>query len=95
MDKPLIYLFGRNPALMTIVDQQLKASGINARGFMEEGELTKALESGEAGMLVIGGGVEPDPRQRVKELCGRLGVLVLEHWGGPQMLPDDIEDALS
>lgn len=95
MEKPLIYFFGRNPALMTIVDQQLKAAGINARGFMDENELETALREGKAGMLVIGGGVEPEPRERVKKVCGQLGLLVLEHWGGPHMLPDDIEEALS
>ena len=95
MSQPLVLFFGRNPAMMTIVDQQLKSAGINAQGYMNEGELEKALESGEARMLVIGGGVEDGPRERVKALCKKHGILVLEHSGGPQILPTNISEALS
>lgn len=94
MPDQLVLYFGRNPAMMSIVDLQLKAAGIEAKGFMDEGELIKALSANPIKMLVIGGGVEADARQRVKDVCAGLGVLVLEHSGGPQHLPENIAGAL-
>lgn len=94
MDRPLVLFFGRNPAMMAIVDLQLKAAGIHAQGFMDEHELLAALEAGTTRMLVIGGGVEEEARQRLKAHCQLLGVLVLEHNGGPQHLPGNIAHAL-
>ncbi len=95
MDHAPVLFFGRNPALMTIVDLQLKSAGIEAKGYMDEAELAAALREGHPRMLVIGGGVEEEARARVKALCQEHGVLVLEHSGGPQNLPDTISDALS
>ena len=86
--------FGRNPALMTIVDQQLRSAGIRAQGFMQEEQVMDAIERGEARMIVLGGGVEDGPRERIKGHCSKHGILVLEHSGGPQHLPQDIERAL-
>lgn len=94
MDRTTVFFFGRNPAMMAIVDLQLKAAGIHAQGFLDEQELLHALEAHQARMLVIGGGVEEEARQRLKHRCEALGVLVLEHHGGPQNLPGNIAHAL-
>jgi hypothetical protein len=89
-----IFYFGRNSAMMALVGQQLSAAGMEAEGFMDEEQLVRRLEMGKARLLVIGGGVEEKPRQRLKDVCARLGVLVLEHSAGPQSLPNSISDAL-
>jgi ribosomal protein L30E len=90
-----ILLFGRNAAMMTLVERQLAAEGMNAVGFMDEEELIAELNQGNAHLLVIGGGVEDEPRARVKEYCHQKGIMVFEHSGGPQNLPGNIASVLS
>lgn len=89
-----ILLFGRNAAMMTLVDRQLSAAGLNSTGFVEEDALMSEMEKGQVRLLVIGGGVEDEPRARVKAYCDAKGILVFEHSGGPQSLPETITNAL-
>ncbi len=93
MDGTVCY-FGRNSAMMALVGNQLKAAGIHAKGFMDEAELKAELDLGHARMLVMGGGVEDEPRQRMKVFCEARGVLVLEHFAGPDSLPGTISEVL-
>ena len=95
METAPVLFFGRNPAMMSIVDLQLKATGIIAQGFIEESKLMAELAKGQTKMLVIGGGVEDEPRARLKFWCTTNNVLILEHSGGPQNLPEEIQDALN
>lgn len=85
-----ILLFGRNAAMMTLVDRQLSAAGLKSTGFMDEEALKAEIEKGKVRLLVIGGGVEAEPRARMKALCEARGILVYEHSGGPQSLPGHI-----
>lgn len=94
MEASTVLFFGRNPAMMRIVDLQLKAAGVEARGYLDEEELKSALDRGDARLLVIGGGVEDGPRARMKAYCEEKGILVLEHSGGPTSLPGHIAQAL-
>ncbi|HOY30122.1 MAG TPA: hypothetical protein PLR96_14190 [Flavobacteriales bacterium] len=89
-----VYFFGRNAAMMALVDQQLKAVGINAVGHMDEEVLLSDLAKGDAKLLVIGGGVEDEARQRLRAASQRLNLLVLEHFGGPAQLVDNISGVL-
>lgn len=89
-----VYFFGRNAAMMALVDQQLKATGIQAVGYMDESNLLKDLATGACRLLVIGGGVEEEARVRLRAACRDQNVLVLEHHGGPGQLADNIGQAL-
>ncbi|MBL7950826.1 MAG: hypothetical protein JNM62_03840 [Flavobacteriales bacterium] len=89
-----VYFFGRNAAMMALVDQQLKAAGIHATGHMDEQALLGDLAKGDAKLVVIGGGVEEEARTRLREACGRYNVLVLEHFGGPGQLVQNISGVL-
>lgn len=89
-----VYFFGRNAAMMALVDQQLKAAGIVATGHMDEAALLADLAKGDAKLLVIGGGVEDDARTRLREACAQHNVLVLEHFGGPGQLVENIGGVL-
>lgn len=89
-----VYFFGRNAAMMALVDQQLKATGIHAIGYMDEAALLTDLARGEGRLLVIGGGVEEEARVRLRAACRELNVLVLEHNGGPGQLAENIGQAL-
>lgn len=80
--------------MMALVGNQLKAAGIDAKGFMDEHLLTTELSLGNARMLVMGGGVEDDSRERMKAFCQANGIMVLEHFGGPASLPETIATAL-
>jgi hypothetical protein len=93
MDGTVCY-FGRNAAMMALVGNQLKAAGIVAKGFMDEALLMQELDKGRTQLLVLGGGVEDGPRIRLKDQCVQRGILVLEHFGGPGSLPDNISTAL-
>lgn len=89
-----IYFFGRNASMMALVGQQLKAAGLNAQGFMDEEQLVAELDKGEVRLLVIGGGVEDAPRTRLRAYCAAHNVLMLEHFGGPAALVENIGTVL-
>ncbi len=89
-----IFYFGRNASMMALVGQQLTAAGMEAEGHMDEEIVMQRLQEGHAKLLVIGGGVEDETRQRLKEFCSEHGVLVLEHFAGPGSLPDSISQAI-
>ena len=93
MERKILY-FGRNAAMMALVGQQLTAAGMEAEGFMHEEKLTERLDAGNTKLLVIGGGVEDAPRERLKKICQANGILVLEHFAGPGKLPESISEAL-
>ncbi len=81
--------------MMALVDQQLKAAGLKAQGFMDEQLLMAELALGQARLLVIGGGVEEEPRARLRKFCMDNNVLMLEHFGGPAQLVENIGTVLS
>lgn len=89
-----VYFFGRNAAMMALVGQQLRAAGIRSTGYMDEAVLLADLAKGDAKLLVIGGGVEDEARTRLRVACARHNVLVLEHFGGPGQLVENIGDVL-
>lgn len=80
--------------MMALVGHQLSVAGLDAEGFMDENKLMEQLNLGETKLLVIGGGVEDEPRERLKSYCNDHGIMVLEHSGGPQSLPGSITQAL-
>lgn len=94
MKGPRILFFGRNAAMMTLVDLELSAAGLNAKGFEDEKALLAEIDKGEIRLLVIGGGVEEGPRGRLKAYCADRKVQVLEHFGGASSLVDNITKAL-
>lgn len=89
-----IYFFGRNAAMMALVDQQLKAAGLDAEGYMDKQLLMAQLDLGKAQILVIGGGVEDEPRARLRSYCTDHDILMLEHFGGPAQLVETIGSVL-
>lgn len=89
-----IFFFGRNASMMALVSQQLKAAGLNAKGFMDEEQLVAELGKGEVRLLVLGGGVEEAPRERMRAYCAKHNVLMLEHFGGPAALVENIGTVL-
>lgn len=60
-------VLGRTPARVTEVLGTLRADGFDAEGVSTDEEARKLLETGEFGVLIIGGGVEPDSRAALKE----------------------------
>ncbi|WP_405913826.1 hypothetical protein OG760_31755 [Streptomyces sp. NBC_00963] len=62
-------VLGRTPARVTEVLATLRADGFDAEGVSTDEETRKLLETEEFGMLIIGGGVEPDSRAAIKEFA--------------------------
>ncbi|MGW7545366.1 hypothetical protein ACWGKQ_30285 [Streptomyces sp. NPDC054770] len=67
-------VLGRMPARVTAVLDTLRADGFDAEGVGTDDEARKLLETGEFGVLIIGGGVGPDSRAAIKELATGSGV---------------------
>ncbi|MEV0581026.1 hypothetical protein [Streptomyces sp. NPDC050392] len=62
-------VLGRTPARVTDVLATLRADGFDAEGVSTDEEARKLLAAGEFGVLIIGGGVEPDSRAALKEFA--------------------------
>ncbi len=54
---------------MTEVLATLLADGFDADGVSTDEEARRLLETGEFGVLIIGGGVEPDSRAAIEEFA--------------------------
>ncbi|MGP3776880.1 hypothetical protein ACTWJ8_39220 [Streptomyces sp. SDT5-1] len=67
-------VLGRTPARVTEVLATLHEDGFEAEGVSTDDEARKLIESGEFGVLVIGGGVGPESRAELKDLAARHGV---------------------
>jgi len=89
-----LLFFGRNPAMMALIDKELSAAGLEATGFLEEELLVAELQKGEVKLLIIGGGVEDEPRARLLKICADAGIQVHEHFAGPTALVDSVTNAL-
>ncbi|MFZ4135658.1 hypothetical protein [Streptomyces koyangensis] len=62
-------VLGRTPARVRDVVATLRADGFNAEGVSADEEARKLLAAGEFGVLIIGGGVEPESRASLKEFA--------------------------
>jgi hypothetical protein len=89
-----ILFFGRNPSIMALVRNQLTGFGYPAEGILEDDALMARLAQGKVALLVIGGGIEDGPRLKLRDHCAAHGIRVLEHFGGPDQLVDNVRRAL-
>jgi len=80
--------------MMALIDKELSAAGFEATGFLEEELLLAELRKGEVKLLIIGGGVEDEPRERLRKICAGSGIKVHEHFAGPTALVDSVKNAL-
>jgi len=90
-----IVFFGRNPAILALVKHQLSALGYAFEGYLDENEMNARLRGGPVALLVLGSGVETEPRMNARALCSELGIPLLEHEGGPDNLIRNVEAALA
>lgn len=67
-------VLGRMPARVTDVVATLRADGFDAEGVSTDQEARKLLAAEEFGVLIIGGGVEPDARAALKEFAAERRV---------------------
>lgn len=64
-------VLGRMPARVTEVLATLRADGFDAEGVSTDEEARKLLETKAFGVLIVGGGVEPDSRAALKEFAAQ------------------------
>ncbi|MFG2359740.1 hypothetical protein [Streptomyces sp. NPDC048521] len=62
-------VLGRTPARVTAVLATLRADGFDAEGVTTDEEARKLLETEKFGVLIVGGGVQPDSRAAIKEFA--------------------------
>ncbi len=93
-NSPIVF-FGRNPAIMALVKHQISALGHSVEGYLDESELDARVRSGPVSLLVLGAGVEREPRMNCRALCAELGIRLIEHEGGPDNLSRNVEAALA
>ena len=93
-EAPVIF-FGRNPAIMALVKHQISSLGHVVEGYLDETALSERLRGGRVALLVLGAGVEREPRANCHALCRELGIRLLEHQGGPDNLIRNVEAALA
>ncbi|MER5959762.1 hypothetical protein [Streptomyces longhuiensis] len=67
-------VLGRTPARVTEVLATLRADGFDAEGVSTDEEALKLLETEEFGVLIIGGGVEPESRAAIKAFAAERRV---------------------
>lgn len=80
---------------MALVKQQISALGHPVEGYLEEADLTIRLRGGPVSLLVLGPGVETEPRMNCRAMCKELGIRLVEHEGGPDNLSRNVEAALA
>lgn len=90
-----ILYFGRNASMMALVGHQLTAAGMDAQGFQEEAPLASELVKGGVRLLILGAGVEDEPRERLRAICVGQGILFHEHFEGPTALLDHVTRLLA
>ncbi|MET7451681.1 hypothetical protein ABZT03_07255 [Streptomyces sp. NPDC005574] len=64
-------VLGRTPARVSAVLATLRMDGFDAEGVSTDEEARNLLESGEFGVLIVGGGVGPVSRAAIKEFAGK------------------------
>jgi hypothetical protein len=94
MDGSIVF-FGRNPSIMALVRNQLAGAGYASEGYMDDGALLSRLEHPDVALLVLGGGIEDGPRLQLRDICQRRGIRLLEHYGGPDQLVENVRRALA
>ncbi|MFB7711968.1 hypothetical protein [Streptomyces sp. NPDC056105] len=67
-------VLGRTPARVTEVLATLRADGFDAEGVSTDEEALKLLETEEFGVLIIGGGVEPESRAAISQFAAERRV---------------------
>lgn len=95
MSQAPILFFGRNPAIMALVKQQISSLGHQVEGYLDETEVSARLRSGPVLRLILGTGVEPRARMNCRALTTELGVLLLEHEGGLGTLSRNVAAVLA
>ncbi|MEV5607653.1 hypothetical protein [Streptomyces sp. NPDC052225] len=67
-------VLGRTPSRVAEVLATLRADGFDAEGVSADEDARKLMETEEFGVLIIGGGVEPESRTAIKEFAAAHGV---------------------
>lgn len=92
-----VLVIGRHPAHMEVVLRFLKEKGYYAKGETENKHALTTFAIEQFDVVVLGGGVDEASRKTLKEKLTSLNnnVCFIEHFGAPDSLPMEIEQAVS
>jgi hypothetical protein len=73
-----VLVVARGKDLIGRIVPLINAGGVTARGTTEEDDAVSWIETGDISTLIIGGGVEPASRQRLRASANLKGVRVID-----------------
>lgn len=93
-----ILILGRNAGMMQQVLAFLQQEGFaNTKGVLSNEEVQTALLTRQYNVLIIGGGVDTETRNMIKQLIAdkRIDIKLVEHFGNPATLVAEIKTAVT
>lgn len=90
-----VLVVGRHADILARVTALLEASGYVVEGALSDEDASRLMASGHDALL-LGGGVEPASRARLRAAFAQAcpGRPVIEHYGGPQGLLEHVNRVL-
>ncbi|MBK7374117.1 MAG: hypothetical protein IPJ02_00660 [Chitinophagaceae bacterium] len=93
-----ILIFGRHTGIMQNVMSFLKQHGFTrTKAVFTNENAMHELTTGRYDVLIIGGGVDHETRKAIREYIAgkKIRTRIVEHFGNPSSLPDEIREAIS
>lgn len=95
-DTQTVLIVGRRDYVLQTFSDIARKAGLNPLALSADEEVFKALRSRSYSVLLLGGGVEPNSRIAFREyvIQHRPEVKIIEHFGGPATLLDELRSAI-
>jgi hypothetical protein len=97
MEKNLILILGRHSGMMQNVISFLNSNGFtDIKGVLTNEEVKTELLTQQYQILIIGGGVDGETRQMIKQLFkeNNINTKIVEHFGNPATLVDEMNKVI-
>jgi hypothetical protein len=94
--KKHVVVYGKHEYILTNVQNLLDKAGFTSVGFTVLAETLDYIRMNPLDAVLIGGGVEPIDRARIKDLIREdfAHAKVIEHFGGPATILNEVKAAI-
>ncbi|MCD9186631.1 MAG: iron-containing alcohol dehydrogenase [Pyrinomonadaceae bacterium] len=82
-----VLIVGRQAVVMEKILPLLKNAGFEAIGVLTDDEAVQNLRSGSFDVIAVGGGVEPESREKIRTEARETTTEILEIFGPDTLLP--------
>jgi hypothetical protein len=95
-DTQTVLIVGRRDYVLQTFSDIVRKAGFTPLTLSTDEEVFKALRAKTYSVLLLGGGVEPNSRIAFREyvIQNRPQVKIIEHFGGPATLLDELRSAV-